>query len=61
MIVTAIVAVMDGTAIEYCIERAVALRSIEIEHQRRDDWRQRQASAAAFVRVPLRRGLADDG
>jgi hypothetical protein len=39
---------MDGSAIDHCIERAVALRSIEIEHQRRAAWHARELNAAQF-------------
>jgi hypothetical protein len=39
---------MDGRAIDLCIDHAVAVRSLKIEHQRRADWRSRTASAAAF-------------
>jgi hypothetical protein len=41
---------MDGRAIDLCIERAVAARCLEIEHQRRDDWKERQRNAAAFLK-----------
>ena len=37
---------MDGGQIDSCIERAVAAEAADDEHQRRDDWRQRQQSAA---------------
>jgi hypothetical protein len=41
---------MDGAAIDHCIERAVALQSIEIEHQRRAAWRARELNADKFLR-----------
>jgi hypothetical protein len=47
---------MVGAEIDCCIEQAVAIRSAEIEAQRRLDWRSRETSAARLVsgRVPDR-------
>jgi hypothetical protein len=39
---------MDGSEIDAIIERAVGANAIELEHQRRDEWRRREISAAAF-------------
>jgi hypothetical protein len=49
---------MYGTAIDHCIEYAVALKSIEIEHQRRDDWRARELNAARFLHMSEKRQTA---
>jgi len=39
---------MDGQAIDQTISRAAAARSLEKERKRRDDWHQRETSAAEF-------------
>jgi hypothetical protein len=41
---------MDGNEIDEIIAQAVAARGLEIEHQRRDDWKQRKESAAEFLK-----------
>jgi hypothetical protein len=41
---------MDGQAIDEIISRAVAARGFMIERQRRNDWKQRKASAAEFLK-----------
>jgi hypothetical protein len=39
---------LSGTEVDEIISHVIAARSIKIEHQRRDDWRQRNQSARAF-------------
>jgi hypothetical protein len=40
---------LSGAQIDEIISREMAMRSIRLERQRRDDWQRRQQSAAAFV------------
>jgi hypothetical protein len=39
---------LSGTEVDEIIPRVIAARSIKIEHQCGDDWRQRKQSARAF-------------
>jgi hypothetical protein len=41
---------MDGAAIDDCIRNVVALKSIELERERRAAWRERELNAAAFLK-----------
>jgi molybdopterin-guanine dinucleotide biosynthesis protein len=39
---------LSGLEIDAIISHEIAVRSLRLEHQRRDDWRGREASAALF-------------
>jgi len=40
---------LSGDEVDTIIEHRIALRSIAAEHQRRDEWRQKELNAAAFT------------
>jgi hypothetical protein len=42
---------LDGEQVDTVIARQIALRSIETERQRRDDWRRCELSAAEFLKA----------
>jgi hypothetical protein len=47
---------LSGDQVDEIISHGVAARSIAIERQRRDDWKTREQSAAAFVERSTRDG-----
>lgn len=47
------VGVLSGEQVDQIISNAIAYRAIEAERVRREDWRRRELSSAAFVRTAL--------
>jgi hypothetical protein len=42
---------LDGIEVDQIIASCIAARSMKIEHQRRQNWRERETNAAALLKV----------